>query len=149
MTTTQLSVTGLTAGAYQVVALQTLGNASNGQQTTVTVTDERTILSYQILGQQVDCFNADVTVDVTVGQPISYEIISGPVTYPPQPSNQFFNLPPGTYLFQVNDNCNDAIVQTYTVFYENPTNVIVGSLVLNCQLTTPVHWRGYINPFDR
>lgn len=136
VTTTQLSVTGLTAGTYQTVALQTLGNASNSQQTTVTLTDERTVLSYQILGQQVNCFNADVTVEVTAGQPVSYEIISGPVTYPPQPSNQFFNLPPGTYLFRVNDNCNDAIVQTYTVFYENPPNVAVVSLVLDCELTT-------------
>lgn len=136
VTTTQLSVTGLTAGTYQVVALQTLGNASNSQQTTVTLIDERTILSYQISGQQVNCFNADVTIDVTVGQPVSYEIISGPVTYPPQSSNQFFNLPPGTYLFRVNDNCNDAIVQSYTVFYVNPPNVAVGSLVLDCVLSS-------------
>ena len=48
---------GLVAGSYRVVATQSLGTQTGTQQQDVTITNQITILTYQIAGQNVSCNN--------------------------------------------------------------------------------------------
>ncbi|TDP57797.1 gliding motility-associated C-terminal domain-containing protein [Flavobacterium dankookense] len=108
--------TGLSAGNYRVVALQSLGNLSNSQQKDIQINSQITPLIYQVSGIPATCFTeSSITVSVSQGSPASYEIISGPVIVPPQSSNVFTNLPAGSYNIRVNDSCGDAVVQTFTL----------------------------------
>ncbi|MEN9336717.1 MAG: hypothetical protein RLZZ500_1704 [Bacteroidota bacterium] len=139
-TTTPIAITslpsygGLSAGNYQVIATQTLGPLSNTQFANVQITDLTTVVTFQILGQQVNCVNANVTVQVTSGTAVSYEIIAGPQLFPPQSSNYFPNLGPGTYTIRVNDACGEGVAQSYTVSYQNPPNLAIGSFTPTCEL---------------
>lgn len=47
-----------------------------------------------------------ITAFASAGKrPYTYEIISGPVTFPPQSDSNFYNLPTGTYTVRVLDSC--------------------------------------------
>jgi gliding motility-associated-like protein len=110
------TITGLTSGNYRVVALESLGSLSNTQQQDVFITNLITPLSYQITGQSVSCVNNGViTVNVVQGNPVTYELISGPIIRTPQASNVFSGLVIGQYDIRVNDACGDALVQTFTI----------------------------------
>lgn len=131
-TTTSSTVNSLDDGNYLVVATQSLGGNSNTASTNVTIDDEIVELNYSIVGTKVRCGNDGVlTVDVTAGSgPFSYEIMSGPVTFPEQASNVFSNLPVGTYQVRVHDACGDANVVTYQltalqpgIYMDNPALV--------------------------
>lgn len=120
-TTSTTSYNGLTAGTYLVIATQTLGSQSGTQQQQVIVEDQRVLLTYQITGIEVVCPNDGVlTVTTLTGVAVSYSIISGPVTRPPQPSNIFSNLPAGQYTIRVIDSCGEGVVQAYTLTAKNP-----------------------------
>lgn len=111
------NLTGLSAGNYRVVATQSLGGESNFKQQDITILNQVVPLSYQLIGQNVVCGNdGKITVDITQGNAVSYEIISGPVIKPLQASNIFTELVEGVYVIRVFDACGDAIVQTYTLF---------------------------------
>jgi gliding motility-associated-like protein len=121
-TTTPITVlsgntySGLSAGNYRVVATQTLGNLSNTQQQDIVINDLIDPLVFQLVGVPVSCpNNGSITVNVTQGNPVSYEILSGPIIVAPQTSNVFDNLIAGTYNIRVNDNCGEGLVQTYTI----------------------------------
>src|SRR5690606_17143420 len=58
-----------------------------------------------------------ITVNVTSGNAVSYEIVSGPVTVAPQTSNVFTNLTGGVYLIRVYNDCGEAVVQSHTIVY--------------------------------
>lgn len=105
---------GLSAGNYRIVATQTLGNQSNSEQQDVVITTTIEDLAYQLSGT-ITCNDGTITVNVTAGNPVQYQILSGPVTRPLQPSNVFTMLPPGVYVVRVVDACGDALVQTYTL----------------------------------
>lgn len=139
------SYTGLSAGNYRVIATQTLGNLSNTQQQDVQIMDVRTVLTYQLTSQAVSCNIGIITVNVLSGNPVSYEIISGPIMVPPQASNSFPNLPAGTYNIRVNDNCGEGVVQAYTLIFSNPPNLILDSFHTNCQLPSCNSISGYFN----
>ncbi|OQP57569.1 SprB repeat-containing protein [Niastella populi] len=47
--------------------------------------------------------------------PFVYSIISGPVQFPGQSSNQFQSLPPGNYTARVVDNCNTTFTANFTI----------------------------------
>ena len=116
----------LTAGTYQIVAEQTLGNQSNTATTTATITDETEAIAFAMVQTPVKCGNDGViTVNVTQGFPEFYEILSGPVTRPIQASNVFEDLPAGTYQVRVHDICGDALVITMQVTQVNPSLVLV------------------------
>ncbi len=117
------SLTGLNSGDYSVVATQVLGNLSNSQQQFIQINNQIEPLVFQLSSQPDSCNNGSITVDVINGNPISYEIISGPIIVPPQSSNTFLNLPFGIYNIRVNDICGDGIVQTYTVNQINDSNL--------------------------
>jgi gliding motility-associated-like protein len=116
-TTSALSIDGLAAGNYRVVATQTLGGDSNFEQQDIAINDLVVPLTYFLSGSSI-CNNGTITVAVNQGTAVSYEILSGPVTRPEQPSNVFTNLPAGEYVIRVHDACGDAVVQTFTL--QNP-----------------------------
>jgi gliding motility-associated-like protein len=132
--TSTLNLGGLTAGDYRIVAIQSLGNLSNTQQVDVHINNLIVPVVFQVVGQpaQYCGTTAGIQVNVTQGVPVTYEIISGPVTFAPQPSNTFSGLPPGDYVIRVNDNCGDGVVQTY--HFEPPPPNLSLSFVPNCSL---------------
>ncbi|MCF6133114.1 gliding motility-associated C-terminal domain-containing protein [Flavobacterium wongokense] len=125
---------GLTSGTYRVVATQTLGAASGTQQQDITILDTRVYITYSLSHTAINCDTGTINVNVLTGNPVSYEIISGPITVPPQASNSFPNLPAGTYNVRVNDNCGEGVVQTYTVTFYNPLNLNIGPPSTPCEL---------------
>ncbi|MCK7590630.1 T9SS type B sorting domain-containing protein [Subsaxibacter sp. CAU 1640] len=114
------SFNNLSSGNYLVVARQTLGNEQNTQNADATINDLTTTLNFEIAQAFAgNCDAADLVVNVLNGNAASYEILSGPVTAPEQPSNVFEDMPPGTYVVRVYDDCNNALTKTYTILLEN------------------------------
>jgi hypothetical protein len=112
---------GLISGNYRVVATQSLGNNFGTQQQDVTILNQITTLSYQIVGTNVICGNdGKITINTTTGSAISYELFGGPIIRPLQSSNVFNNLVPGQYQVRVFDSCGEGVVQTFTLLYTNP-----------------------------
>ncbi|ESU27384.1 hypothetical protein FLJC2902T_20890 [Flavobacterium limnosediminis JC2902] len=110
------SFTGLVAGNYRVVAVQSLGALSNSQQQDATIVSRVNPLQYNLTYQNVLCGNdGRITVNVTRGNPVNYEIISGPMLFPLQTSNVFTGLTTGTYQVRVFDACGDGIVRDVTI----------------------------------
>lgn len=110
------TLTGLNAGNYRIIATQSLGSQTGTQQVDVTIQNLIVPLTYTISSQKEKCGNdGQITVNITSGIAVSYEIISGPVVVAPQPSNVFSNLPEGQYQIRVYNNCGNAVVQSYTL----------------------------------
>ena len=115
-TLTTNTFTGLSNGNYRVVALQSLGNLSNSQQQDIVINNLIIPVSYTLTGQNITCTTTgSITVNITQGTPLSYEIISGPIIVPPQSSTFFNNLVAGNYNVRVNDTCGDGVVQSFTI----------------------------------
>ncbi|WP_395062470.1 gliding motility-associated C-terminal domain-containing protein [Flavobacterium sp.] len=125
---------GLSAGIFRVIATQTLGNSSNTQQQDIQILDSRTLLTYQVSSQQINCISANVVVTVLSGNPVSYEIVSGPLIVAPQTSNVFNNLGAGVYNIRVNDSCGDGVVQTFTLSLSNPLTLSMNNFSTKCTL---------------
>lgn len=123
----------LVSGNYRVVATQTLLGEENTQQQDVTINDLTTELDFEISHTTVtDCDSTGtIIVNVTSGNAVSYEIISGPTTVDLQPSNEFENLQSGTYVIRVFDNCGNALSKTYTL-------ILGGNNIFINQSTLPV-----------
>lgn len=113
--TTENMIAGLMSGSYRVIATQSLNQLTNTRQHDVQILNLIVPLSYQVSGQPLDCVNGNITVEVSQGNPVSYEIISGPEVRTPQSSPLFDGLPVGEYVVRVNDACGDGIVQTFTL----------------------------------
>lgn len=123
---------GLVAGNYSVVATQTLGSQSGSQQQNATINNQIVPLTYGLTGQNTSCAsNGQITVNVTSGTAVSYEIFAGPVIKPLQTSNVFTGLSSGTYQIRVFDNCGEGVVQTYIL---STTGV---SLQISNQISNP------------
>lgn len=116
--TTANSFINLLSGNYRVLAIQTLNGQENSQFVDITVEDLTTELDFDVSHESVaNCdLTSTITVNVLEGNPVSYEITSGPITVPPQTSNEFTNLPQGTYIIRVFDDCGNAISKSYTMF---------------------------------
>lgn len=127
---------GLTSGTYRVIATQTLGAASGTQQQDITIVDTRTYVTYQTTGAATNCNTGTININVLTGNPVSYEIITGPVIVPPQASSTFTNLPEGTYNIRVNDACGEGVVRTFTLTFSNPPNIIISTPATDCPLTS-------------
>ena len=81
------SLSGLGTGTYRVIATQSLGSDSGTQQQDVTITNQLVPLTYTVSGEDEVCgFDGTMTVNVTTGTALQYEIFSGPVIKPLQPS---------------------------------------------------------------
>lgn len=129
--TTSTSFTSLSAGSYRVVATQSLNGDSNTATVDVVITDLVEDLDFELSDSgAADCdLTAKITVTVLNGNAVSYEIISGPVTRPLQPSNVFADLPSGVYLIRVFDNCGDALTKAYTLVL-GTNSLVIGAPVL-------------------
>lgn len=135
--TTQNNYTGLNSGNYLIIATQNLAGQNNSQQQTVTILNQIVPLQYQLQGQNAVCINnGKITVNVTQGQAVNFEIISGPILKPLQPSNIFTGLSAGVYLVRVYDNCGNAVTQTFTLF-ESPTSINISPVntvtIIDCE----------------
>lgn len=129
--TSSSNLGSLEAGNYLVVATQSLGAQSNTASANVTITDNTEPINYTIIGTPVRCGNDGVIeVNVTSGTgPFTYEIMTGPVTFPEQASNIFNNLPGGSYQVRVHDSCGDANVVTYQVLVI-PAGIYIGEILV-------------------
>ena len=115
-TITTNSLTGLNEGDYLIIATQSLGEESASKQQNATILNQIQDLTYILNSDKVKCGNDGIiTVNITSGVAVSYQILTGPVTTPLQSSNVFSNLPTGVYGIRVYDNCGDAVVQSYTL----------------------------------
>ena len=135
--TTQNNYSGLNSGNYSIVATQNLAGQSNSQQQSVTILDQVVSLEYQLQGQNAICINnGEITVLVTQGQAVNYEIISGPILKPLQSSNVFTGLSAGIYLVRVYDICGNGVVQTFTLF-ESPSAIDISPVntitIVDCE----------------
>jgi gliding motility-associated-like protein len=119
-TQSTLTLGGLVAGTYRVVATQTLGNQSGQQQQDIAINSLVIPLNYEVTGVPGTCENGSIQVNVLTGTAVSYEIISGPVTVALQTSPVFPLLPPGTYQVRVFDNCGEGVVKSYTLTGSTP-----------------------------
>jgi gliding motility-associated-like protein len=121
--TTQSNYAGLNSGNYLIIATQNLNGFSNSQQQSVTILNQVVPLQYQLQGQNAICIsNGTITVIVTQGQGVNFEIIAGPILKPLQTSNVFTGLSAGVYLVRVYDLCGNGVVQNYTLF-ESPSSI--------------------------
>ncbi len=108
--------TGLNAGTYRVVAIQSIGALSGSQQQEITINNLIIPLAYQLTGEREICGNdGKITVNVTSGVALQYEIFQGPIIRPLQSSNVFSNLVAGQYTVRVFNDCGEGVTQTYTV----------------------------------
>lgn len=118
---TNPTVTNLTDGNYLVIATQTLNGSTATDQEEVVIEDNITPLLYQVSGNNTYCGDdGTIVINVSQGNPQTYEIITGPVVYGPQSANQFTGLPAGNYTVRVTDTCGEGIVKAYTVFSDEP-----------------------------
>ena len=121
------SANNLVSGSYLVIAKETVGNSFTTQQVQPIIILDRTIpFRYEVISTNQACSSAsNISVIVKSGTAASYEIISGPVTFPLQTSNTFTNLPVGFYTIRVIDICGKAITQNHTVSI-NPVGLNIG-----------------------
>jgi len=120
---------GLVAGDYRVIAKETFNNTETSQQQDVTVVNAKVTLNFTVESLNQACSTTStLSVLVTSGVAATYEILSGPVTFPVQTSNMFTNLPAGTYVIRVIDSCGIGSVTTYKVIL-NPTGLTLSNPV--------------------
>ena len=133
---TTTTLTGLVSGTYLVVATQSLGGSSGTQQQEVTINNLIVPLTY-VANSTIICPNdGTITVNVTSGNAVSYEIFSGPVTFPPQASNVFTNLTGGVYLIRVYNDCGEAVVQSHTIVYTPLPAITLGGAGAETNITS-------------
>lgn len=129
-TTAATSLNSLVSGRYTVVATQALNNQTSSASATAEITNGVVDLRFTPVPGNVTCNNnGTITVNVTSGTAVSYQIISGPVMRPLQSSNVFTGLPVGLYGVRVYDNCGEAVVVSVTLIQVNTSiNIGVGAL---------------------
>ncbi|MFL9843608.1 T9SS type B sorting domain-containing protein [Flavobacterium rhizosphaerae] len=114
-------VTGLQSGTYLVVATQVVNGTTFTDEEEVVIDNNVVPLNYYISSKNALCgYDGNMEVYITSGTAVTYEIINGPVTAPPQTSGVFDNLPAGTYEVRVTDNCGFAVVKTRILFTDGP-----------------------------
>jgi gliding motility-associated-like protein len=114
------SLSGLGTGTYRVIATQSLGSDSGTQQQDVTITNQLVPLTYTVSGEDEVCgFDGTMTVNVSTGTALQYEIFSGPIIKPLQTSNVFTGLTAGVYQVRAFDACNQGVTRTFTLFDKN------------------------------
>ena len=129
------SLSGLSAGTYRVIAIETVGAVSTTQQMDVTITNSVVSLTYEVQSLNQACSTtSNIIVIITTGIGVMYEIFEGPVTFPLQAANTFSGLPVGVYKIRVFNACGVGETFTYTVTL-NPAGLTIATPVFTN--TTP------------
>ncbi|MUU78333.1 T9SS type B sorting domain-containing protein [Winogradskyella endarachnes] len=131
----------LESGDYLVEATQTLDDFQNTQTADATIIDAITVLDFEVdQGYSGVCGDLILVVNILSGNAESFEIISGPVTVPLQTGNTFTNLPEGTYVIRVYDNCGNALTKTYTYLFNDSvltvSEIEQSNVLINCDEVT-------------
>ncbi|HEX8563255.1 MAG TPA: gliding motility-associated C-terminal domain-containing protein [Flavobacterium sp.] len=109
---------GLEAGTYRVIATQSLNGETSTQQQDAVINNTHVSLQFSV--ESTSCGGTGtITIDVTQGAGMTFEIYDGPVTFPQQTSNEFTGLPYGIYQIRVYDICGDGYALEYSLA---PTN---------------------------
>ncbi|OIQ22446.1 MAG: hypothetical protein BM557_00215 [Flavobacterium sp. MedPE-SWcel] len=129
------NVTSLTDGTYLVIATQIVDGNTVSDQEEVIIEDSTTPLEYYVTGNNTVC-GSDGTIEIIVeeGNPVTYEILTGPTTAGTQESNIFTELPFGIYTVRVTDNCGEGIVKAYTVLSSESVITISPALFADTNL---------------
>ena len=115
--TTSTTVSGLGSGSYTITATQTLNGQVSASTQQAQINNAIESLSFTLERKDERCGNdGKITVNVTSGTAVTYEIIAGPVLKPAQASNIFTGLPAGLYSVRATDACGEAQVISITVF---------------------------------
>ena len=123
--TTSNYLGSLSAATYKVIAIQSLGNASNRKEQVITIDNKIIPFNFDVTTSTQHCDSGgDIIVNSISGTGVSFEIIYGPVTRPLQTSNSFENLPSGSYNIRAFDKCGVAKVKTYSLSVINSTLTI-------------------------
>ena len=131
-TVTSTNLSGLTGGDYLIIAKETVNNVvTSQQQQNVTITSSVQPLQFTVISLNQTCATTStITVNVTSGIALNYEIFFGPVLFPTQTSNTFSNLPVGVYKIRVFDACGIGVVSTFNVLL-NPTGLTITNPVFS------------------
>jgi gliding motility-associated-like protein len=122
---------GLVAGNYLVVASQTVGSTTTTAQQSVNITNQIIPLTFTVSEVKVKCGNdGQITVNVSSGVAVSYQLLSGPVVTGTQSNNVFPNLPVGQYDIRVFDSCGEGVVQTFILTNITPLINILSPIVV-------------------
>jgi len=129
-TTNATTLSGLSAGTYRVIAIETVGSVSTTQQTDVVISNSVVPLTFNVQSLNQACSTtSNIVVNTISGIGVTYEIFSGPLTFPLQASNTFSGLPIGSYGIRVFDACGNGVVSTFTVTL-NLAGLTIGPPVL-------------------
>ena len=142
------SLSGLSAGEYKVIALQSLESKQNSKEETISILDKKVDFDFVVTSTNQSCSaGGSIIVTATSGALSRCEIFSGPITREGQKSNVFNNLPGGTYKIRAFDRCGNGKVKTYTLslvnsvltisdpIYPDAVNVICDSIRVNNIIT--------------
>lgn len=130
----------LPAGNFRVVAVQVVGVASNQQTRTVTIANNIQPLAYS-LTQTPLCTGASIRVNVTAGNPATYELrtTANAVVIPAQASNVLTPVAAGSYNVVVTDVCGNSsslgvtVVNDPAVYTVRRNNSVLGFWTMeNC-----------------
>lgn len=128
-------VLGLDAGTYLVTATQTVNDVVFTDEQEVTINDATVPLTYTV--DHIDALcgpDGSITVTVTGGNAVTFEL-TGPMPRAPQASNVFEDIPAGTYVVKVSDNCGTVIPLTHTVFAAGPVLNLTDAIFTDQVLT--------------
>lgn len=115
------TLSGQQAGNYKVVATYTVNSTPQTDEATVEIQNQVVFFSFTAQATDALCGNDGIiNVIATTGTAVTYQIISGPVTAPPQASGIFRGLPPGFYMVKATDACGSAPVVSLNVFSKAP-----------------------------
>jgi len=118
--TTQNYLSGLSAGEYKVVAMQSLGSLLNTKEQNITLNNLIGPFAFSLSSSNQSCqAGGTISINVTAGVFSSCEIIAGPQVRPLQNTNVFNDLPSGTYNIRVFNNCGVGKVKTFTLSLVN------------------------------
>ncbi|MCV9934125.1 gliding motility-associated C-terminal domain-containing protein [Flavobacterium sp. LS1R47] len=130
VTTTGNSQTGLSGGAYRIVATQSMaGHTSNSKTWDGNISGDVSPLSFTVTKTDVTCPNSGaINVTINAGTPAAvnaYTInnTSTSTVVGPQSGGSFTGLSGGSYIVSVKDNCGEIVTQTVTLTVFTP-NVI-------------------------
>lgn len=145
-TTTDSVLPGLGAGTYMVKATQSSGGQTSTNTQTVVIDNQiGPAVDFELVFTKARCGNdGTITVSVSVGTAVAFEIIAGPVIKPQQASPSFIGLPTGLYQVRVFDACGNAFVRSVqidqaTTSINVQSGTVVGGELPSCNTINVKH----------